>query len=99
MPSLPKRCRETDASRSSPTTDSFPTKTNCPLVVWEILWHSLCKDKLAARGTVSLSTKRSPPTKTNGNIDCDFLHDDIEKVAQANIVATIVDGEEVYKKQ
>ena len=28
--------------------------------------------------------------------DCDFLHDDIEKVAQANIVATIVDGEEVY---
>ena len=29
--------------------------------------------------------------------DCDFLHDDIEKVAQAHIVATIVDGEEVYK--
>jgi hypothetical protein len=29
--------------------------------------------------------------------DCDFLHDDIEKVGQANIVATIVDGEEVYK--
>ena len=29
--------------------------------------------------------------------DCDLLHDDIEKVAQANIVATIVDGEEVYK--
>ena len=29
--------------------------------------------------------------------DCDFLHDDIEKVAQANIIATIVDGEEVYK--
>jgi hypothetical protein len=29
--------------------------------------------------------------------DCDFLHDDLEKVAQANIVATIVDGEEVYK--
>ena len=29
--------------------------------------------------------------------DCDFLHDDIEKVAQANIVATIVDGVEVYK--
>ena len=29
--------------------------------------------------------------------DCDFLHDDIEKVAQAKIVATIVDGEEVYK--
>ena len=29
--------------------------------------------------------------------DCDFLHDDIEKVAQANLVATIVDGEEVYK--
>ena len=24
-------------------------------------------------------------------------HDDIEKVAQANIVATIVDGEEVFK--
>ena len=29
--------------------------------------------------------------------DCDFLHDDIEKVAQANLVATIVDGEEVYR--
>jgi predicted amidohydrolase YtcJ len=29
--------------------------------------------------------------------DCDFLHDDLEKVAQANIVATIVDGEEVFK--
>lgn len=29
--------------------------------------------------------------------DCDFLHDDIEKVATANIIATIVDGEEVYK--
>ena len=29
--------------------------------------------------------------------DCDFLHDDIEKVGKANIVATIVDGEEVYK--
>ena len=29
--------------------------------------------------------------------DCDFLHDDIEKVAQAHIIATIVDGEEVYK--
>ena len=29
--------------------------------------------------------------------DCDFLHDDIEKVAQAAIVATIVDGEEVYR--
>lgn len=28
--------------------------------------------------------------------DCDFLHDDIEKVACANIIATIVDGEEVY---
>jgi predicted amidohydrolase YtcJ len=26
--------------------------------------------------------------------DCDFLHADIEKVAQANIVATIVDGVE-----
>ena len=29
--------------------------------------------------------------------DCDFLHDDIEKVAQANVIATIVDGEEVFK--
>ncbi len=29
--------------------------------------------------------------------DCDFLHDDIEKVAQASIIATIVDGEEVYQ--
>ncbi len=32
-----------------------------------------------------------------GANDCDFLHDDLEKVAQANIIATIVDGEEVYK--
>ena len=30
--------------------------------------------------------------------DCDFLHDDIEKVTEANIIATIVDGEEVYKR-
>lgn len=29
--------------------------------------------------------------------DCDFLHDDAEKIVQANLVATIVDGEEVYK--
>ena len=29
--------------------------------------------------------------------DCDFLHDDIEKVAEAKVIATIVDGEEVYK--
>lgn len=29
--------------------------------------------------------------------DCDFLHDDSDKVAKANVVATIVDGEEVYK--
>ena len=29
--------------------------------------------------------------------DCDFLNADIEKVAQANIIATIVDGEEVFK--
>ena len=29
--------------------------------------------------------------------DCDFLHDDIERVAQANLIATIVDGEEVFK--
>ncbi len=29
--------------------------------------------------------------------DCDFLHDDIQKVAQANLLATIVDGEVVYK--
>lgn len=29
--------------------------------------------------------------------DCDFLHDDLEKVAKANIIATIVDGDVVYK--
>ena len=29
--------------------------------------------------------------------DCDFLHDESEKVANAKVVATIVDGEEVYK--
>ena len=29
--------------------------------------------------------------------DCDFLHDDAEKIAQAKIIATIIDGEEVYK--
>jgi predicted amidohydrolase YtcJ len=27
-------------------------------------------------------------------LDCDFLHDDIEKVGRANIIATIVDGGE-----
>ena len=26
--------------------------------------------------------------------DCDFLHDDLEKVAKVNIIATIIDGEE-----
>ena len=31
--------------------------------------------------------------------DCDFLRDDLEKVLQANIIATIVDGEEVYKQK
>ena len=30
-------------------------------------------------------------------VDCDLLHDDIEKVGQAKVVATIVDGEEAYK--
>ena len=29
--------------------------------------------------------------------DCDFLNDDIEKVAQAKVVATVIDGKEVYK--
>ena len=29
--------------------------------------------------------------------DCDFLHDDLDKVANAKIIATIIDGEEVYK--
>jgi hypothetical protein len=29
--------------------------------------------------------------------DCDFLHDNLDKVFNANLVATIVDGEEVYK--
>ena len=29
--------------------------------------------------------------------DCDFLHDDIGKIEKANLVATIVDGEEGYK--
>ena len=29
--------------------------------------------------------------------DCDFLHDDLEKVEKANIVATLVEGEEVYR--
>ena len=29
--------------------------------------------------------------------DCDFLHDDLDKVAAAKVVATIIDGEEVYK--
>lgn len=30
--------------------------------------------------------------------DCDFLHDDIEKVVLGNVVATIIDGEEVYAR-
>ena len=29
--------------------------------------------------------------------DCDFLHDDIEKVVKAKLIATLVDGGEVYK--
>ena len=29
--------------------------------------------------------------------DCDFLNDDAEKIADAKIVATIIDGEEVFK--
>ena len=29
--------------------------------------------------------------------DCDFLHDSIDKVGEAKLIATIVDGEEVYK--
>ena len=29
--------------------------------------------------------------------DCDFLHDEADKIVQANLIATIVDGEEVYK--
>ena len=29
--------------------------------------------------------------------DCDFLHDDLEKVISAKTFATIIDGEEVYK--
>ena len=29
--------------------------------------------------------------------DCDFLNDDLKKVAEARLVATIIDGEEVYK--
>ena len=29
--------------------------------------------------------------------DCDFLHDDLDKIAKANVVATIIDGEEVFK--
>ena len=28
--------------------------------------------------------------------DCDFFHDDIEKVGRAKVVATIIDGNEVY---
>ena len=29
--------------------------------------------------------------------DCDFLNDDLKKVAQAGLIATIIDGKEVYK--
>ena len=29
--------------------------------------------------------------------DCDFLHDSIDKVGEAKLIAAIVDGEEVYK--
>ena len=31
--------------------------------------------------------------------DCDFLHDDAEQIIQGNLVATIIDGEEVYKSE
>ena len=58
--------------------------------------------------TLQLDLKKKLKPKENimkktiilGNMavfDCDFLHDDIEKVAQANLLATIVDGEEVFK--
>ena len=29
--------------------------------------------------------------------DCNFPHDDLDKVACAKVIATIVDGEEVYR--
>jgi predicted amidohydrolase YtcJ len=31
--------------------------------------------------------------------DCDFLHDGLDKVAAANIIATIVDGKEAFKAE
>ena len=30
-------------------------------------------------------------------LDRDFMHDDFAEIEKANIIATIVDGEEVYK--
>lgn len=48
-----------------------------------------------SRLPIVLDTKEG--TCSRAVFDCDFLHDDIEKVAQANIIATIVDGEEVYR--
>jgi hypothetical protein len=41
--------------------------------------------------------KRSAGSILMTVFDCDFLHDDIERVAQANLIATIIDGEEVCK--
>ena len=30
-------------------------------------------------------------------LDCDLIHDDLQKIVDAQVVATIVDGEEVYR--
>ena len=30
--------------------------------------------------------------------DCDFLKDDVDKVVKASVVATVIDGEEVYRR-
>ena len=30
-------------------------------------------------------------------LDCDLIHDDLQRLVDAQVVATIVDGEEVYR--
>ena len=54
------------------------------------------KSTLILGNIVTMDEKR--PFANMTVYDCDFLHDDIEKVAQASIIATIIDGEEVYRK-
>jgi len=54
------------------------------------------KQTLILGNIITMDEKR--PFATNMAVfDTDFLHDDIEKVGRAKLIATVVDGEEVFK--